>query len=90
MSRERYPRVNDESAAKEPMVKEAKARVYAREKDKRNTAKVTLTIASVKRRLKEPIKRSKREIAWALEIAGIGDGPADLSASALEYLYSDK
>jgi hypothetical protein len=86
MSRKRYPRVNDESAAKEPMVKEAKARVYTREKDKRNTAKVTLTIASVKRRLKKPIKRSKREIAWALEIAGIGDGPADLSASVREYL----
>ena len=34
MSRKRYPRVNDESAAKEPMVKEAKARVYTREKDK--------------------------------------------------------
>jgi len=67
------------------MAKEAKARVYARERYKRNTA-----IVGVKRRLKKPIKRSKREIAWALEIAGIGDGPADLSASAREYLYSDK
>jgi hypothetical protein len=85
MSRKRYPRVSDESVAKEPMVKEAKARVYARESYKRNTA-----IVSVKRRLKKPIKRSKREIAWALEIAGIGEGPADLSENAREYLYNDK
>ena len=90
MSKKRYPRVSDESAAKEPRVKEAKARVYGREKDKENIAKIALKIASVKRRFKKPIKRSKKEIAWALEIAGIGEGPADLSENAREYLYNDK
>jgi hypothetical protein len=59
-------------------------------KTKRTPTKIALKIASVKRRLKKPIKRSKQEIAWALEIAGIGEGPADLSENAREYLYSDK
>jgi hypothetical protein len=90
MSKKRYPRVSDESAAKEPRVKEAKARAYAREKDKENTTKIALKIGSVKRHLKKPIKRSKKEITWALEIAGIGEGPADLSENVREDLYNHK
>jgi hypothetical protein len=39
---------------------------------------------------KKPVKRSKPDIAWALEIVGIGDGPADLSERAREYLYNHK
>ena len=90
MSKKRYTRVSDESAAKEPKVKEAKARVYGREKDKENAAKIALKIARVKKRLKKPIKRSKKEIAWALEIVGIGEGLADLSENTREYLYNHK
>jgi len=90
MSSKRYPRAGQDSTDKEPVVREAKARAYAREKDRKSTAQVALTIAAVKRRLKKPVKRSKREIAWALEIAGIGEGPADLSEKTREYLYRDQ
>ena len=47
-------------------------------------------MAAVKKRLKHPPKRSKAEIAWALEITGIGEGPADLSQRVREYRYGDK
>ena len=90
MSRKRYTRAGHSSADTEPVVREAKARAYNREKDRKSTAQVASTIAAVKRRLKKPVKRSKREIAWALEIAGIGEGPADLSQKMREYLYSDR
>ncbi len=57
MSTKRYPRVSDESVAKEPMAKEAKARVYARERYKRNTA-----IVSVKRRLKNLSNEAREKL----------------------------
>jgi hypothetical protein len=75
-----------ERGDKQPVVKEAKAQPYARE----NAAGIALSIASVKRKLKKPFRRSTKDIAWALEIAGIGEGPEDLSARAREYLYDDK
>ncbi len=92
MQSKRYPRGGDKSAGKELAVREAKAQGYAREKDRRHATHVGvgLNVASVKRRLKQPVKRSKRDIAWALKIAGIGEGPRDLSENAREYLYSDK
>jgi hypothetical protein len=90
MPSKRYLDSGEESTGKEPMVKEAKGQAYAREKDRRNTTQVALSIAGVKRRLKKPVKRSNRDIAWALEIAGIGYGPEDLSRNMREYLYSDK
>jgi hypothetical protein len=90
MSTKRYPKGSNQSAAREPAVNEARARPYGRQKEKRISAQVALTIAEVKRRLKKPIKRSKKEIAWALEIAGIGEGPVNLSANAREYLHSDR
>jgi hypothetical protein len=88
MSSKRYPH-DGEPADKQPAVREAKARPYSYGKDRRS-AQVALSLATVKRRLKKAVKRSKREIAWALEIAGIGEGPADLSEKTREYLYSDK
>lgn len=90
MSSKRYPSAGQDSTDKGPVVREAKAQAYAREKDRRNITQVTLSIASVKRKLKKPVKRSDQDIAWALEIAGIGEGPRDLSKNAREYLYSDK
>ena len=90
MQSKRYPRGGDKSADKELAVREAKAQGYAREKDRRHATHVGLNVASVKRRLKQPVKRSNRDIAWALKIAGIGEGPRDLSENAREYLYSEK
>jgi hypothetical protein len=58
--------------------------------EKESAPQVPLRVAAVKRRLKKPVKRSKREIAWALEIAGIGEGPSDLSQGSREYLSGDK
>jgi hypothetical protein len=78
-----------ESADKKPAAGEAKARPYSHGKDRRR-AQVALGIATVKRRLKKPVKRRQKEIAWALEIAGIGEGPADLSEKMRDYLYSDR
>lgn len=89
MANKRYP-LGREKSDKEPVVREAKARAYTREKGKKSTARVALTIAAVKRRLKKPVRRSKKEIAWALEIEGIGEGPADLSEKTRDYLYSGR
>mgnify|MGYP001592476165 CR=1 FL=1 len=90
MSSKRYPRSSEESADKEPMAREAKAQAYGREKDRRRIAQVAVNIAAVKRRLTKPVKRSNRDVAWALKIAGIGEGPAALSENMREYLYRDK
>ena len=48
------------------------------------------SLSIVKRRLKQPVKRTKRDIVWALGIVGIGEGPADLSQRARDYLYGSK
>ncbi len=88
MSRKKYSHT-DESPYKQSAVREAKAHPYAREKDRRST-QIALSVATVKRRLKKPVKRSKKEIAFALDIAGIGEGPADLSEKTREYLNSDR
>ena len=76
-----------EASDNQPAVKEAKAQPYVR--DRRNISQVALNIASVKKKLKKPAKRSNQDIAWALEIAGIGEGPRDLSENTRKYLYSD-
>ena len=72
------------------MVSEATARAYTRERDRKRAAQIALSVAAVKKQIRKPVKRDKTDIAWALEIAGIGEGPADLSENAREYLYSDK
>jgi len=48
----------------------------------------TLSVSRLKRKLKRPVKRSKKEIAWALEIAGIGEGPENLSKNMRDYLFT--
>jgi hypothetical protein len=86
----RYSKMADDSSAAEPAVNEAKAQPYGHEKERSQGIRRAASIATVKRRLKKPVKRTKRDIAWALEIAGIGEGPTDLSGQAREYLYGDK
>ena len=82
MPKKKYSKVGHEVSTKQPMVGEGTHRSYARETDRKRTPQVALSIATVKRRLKKPDKRTKREIARALEIAGIGEGRADLSENA--------
>ena len=87
MPSRKYTRVTEgASSTKQAMVSEATVRSYARERDRKRTPQVALSIATVKRRLKKPVKRTKREIAGALEIAGIGEGRADLSENAPRWL----
>jgi hypothetical protein len=71
-------------------VNETKAQPYGRQKERRQGIRAASNIATVKRRLKKPVKRSKRDIEWALGIVGIGAGPVDLSERAREYLYGNK
>jgi hypothetical protein len=68
----------------------AKAKPYGRKKERGQGIRAAASIAAVKRRLKKPVKRTKRDIEWALDIAGIGEGPSDLSQRARDYLYGDK
>jgi len=90
MSSKRYPKSSEEPAAGRSLVNEAKPKDYGGRSERRNTAGMASNIAAVKKRLKNPPKRSKAEVAWALEIAGIGEGPADLSQRVREYRYGDK
>jgi hypothetical protein len=90
MPKKRYPTVSDEASPKQFAVGEATARAYGREGDGKTAAHIALSIAAAKRRLRKPIKRSQKDIAWALEIAGIGEGPSDLSEKTRKYLYSAK
>lgn len=86
----RYSRTADDSRAVRPAVNEAKAEPYGRKKERGRGIRAAASIAIVKRRLKIPVKRTRRDIAWALDIVGIGEGPADLSQRVREYLYGDK
>jgi hypothetical protein len=89
MPSKKYPSTTDRPTAREPVVKEAKAQAYGRKREHGQDTRAA-SMASVKRRLKKPVKRSKPDIAWALDIVGIGAGPVDLSERAREYLYGNK
>lgn len=78
MPSKRYPKSVDQYATQR-IIREAKAESYGREKGLEEFLHNTVSVTRLKRKLKRPVKRSKNEIAWALEIAGIGEGPADLS-----------
>ena len=86
----RYSRVTDHKRVAQPSVNEAKAKPYGHKKNRGQGIRAAASVAIVKRRLKKPVKRTRRDIAWALDIVGIGEGPKDLSSRAREYLYGDK
>lgn len=77
-------------ASPPPIAKEAEPRPYGRYQKSARNGHVTVSLAALKRRIKTPAKRGKRDIAWALEIAGIDDGPPDLSSRVRVYLSADK
>jgi hypothetical protein len=86
----RFPGGPDDKRVVPPVVNETKALPYGHKKAQGQGIRAAASIATVKRRLKKPVKRTRREIEWALGIVGIGEGPEDLSGRAREYLYGDK
>ena len=90
MPKKKYSGIADDRSAGKPAVNETKAQPYGRQKERRRGIRAASNIDIVKRRLKKPVKRSKRDIEWALGIVGIGAGPADLSERAREYLYGHR
>jgi hypothetical protein len=73
----------------EPRVKEEGVR-YGRELSHKARLGPGMSLAQAKKRLSKPVKRSAKEIRWALGIAGIGEGPKDLSENMRAYLRRDK
>jgi hypothetical protein len=62
----------------EHLIKEDGGR-YARQMSHKAPLSVGFNLAQAKKRLSKPAKRTAKEIRWALEIVGIGEGPKDLS-----------
>ena len=71
---------------KEPIVKEGTAGRYARQKSRRSLPRIGISIAELRKKLTKPVRRTEKDIAWALAIAGIGEGPEDLSENMRVYL----
>jgi len=72
-----------------PRVEEERVR-YGREPSRKVGLGPGMSLAQAKRRLSKPVKRSAKEIRWAMGIAGIGEGPKDLSENMRAYLRRDK
>lgn len=83
MPRKTYPKDIDRPSL---AVKEAEPKPYGRRPKSSGAVRTKVSVAALKRKIKTPAKRSERDIAWALDIAGIGAGPSDLSSRASEYL----
>lgn len=56
----------------------------------RKAEHVGLSVAAAKSRLRKPVKRSAKEIRWAMAITGIGKGPKDLAENMRAYLRREK
>lgn len=89
MAIKRY-RKSPDGALTQAKIHEAKAEAYGREKNPSEFLRNSQSVTGLKRKLNRPVKRNKNQIAWALEIAGIGDGPKDLSKNTRDYLSSNK
>jgi len=63
---------------------------YGRQKARKAELSPGTSLAQAKKRLSKPVKRSAKEIRWALGIVGIGEGPKDLSENMQAYLRRDK
>ena len=72
------------------MVNEGSSSGYARQKPRKSSLRIGITLAEAKKRVSRPVKRSKKDIEWALGIGGIGEGPEDLSENMRGYLRREK
>jgi len=77
------------SERNEPKVKEEGGR-YARQISYKASLSMGINLTQAKKRLSRPVKRSAKEIEWALGIVGIGEGPEDLSENMRAYLRREK
>jgi len=68
------------------MVKEGSSGRYARQRSRRFLPRIGISITELRKRLSRPVRRSARDINWAMGIAGIGEGPEDLSENMRAYL----
>ncbi len=71
------------------MVRERGSSRYARQKSRKSLPRIGISLAEAKKRLSRPVKRSEKDIEWALGIVGIGEGPADLSENMRVYFQWD-
>ncbi len=90
MKSKRYSSRKPRSKVGEPMVKEGSSSGYARQKPRKSPLRIGITLAETKKRVGRPVKRSEKDITWALGIGGIGEGPEDLSENMRGYLRREK
>lgn len=90
MKNKKYSSPPRATAKKEPMVKESSSGRYARKKSRRLLPRIGISISELRKRLSRPVKRSRKDIEWALGIAGIGEGPEDLAENMRAYLRREK
>lgn len=86
MKKSRYSSREKTPGKNEPMVKEGGSGRYARQRSPKPSLRIGISLAEAKKRLSKPVKRSEKDIEWALGIAGIGEGPEDLSENMRAYL----
>ena len=86
MKSKKYSSHTRATAKKELMVKERGSGRYARKKSRRLLPRIGISISELRKRLSRPVRRSERDINWAMGIAGIGEGPEDLSENMRAYL----
>ncbi len=72
------------------MVQEGSSGRYARQIPRKSSVRLGISLAEAKKRLRTPVKRSVKDIEWALGIVGIGEGPPDLSENMRAYLRREK
>ncbi len=89
MKMKSYPSQSDRKQKNEPGVGEEGAK-YGRGILRKSEPTIGVSVAAARKRLRKPMKRSAKEFRWALGIAGIGDGPKDLSANMRAYLRREK
>jgi len=86
MKSRKYSSSNRILGKKEPMVKERNSGRYARRKSRRLLPRIGISITELRKRLSRPVRRTEKDINWAMGIAGIGEGPEDLSENMRAYL----
>ncbi len=86
MKSKKYSSLEKPSGKKEPMVKEGGSGRYARQRSPKSSLRIGISLAEARKKLNRPVKRSEKDIEWALGIAGIGEGPEDLSENMRAYL----
>ena len=89
MKAKKYHTQGKLSEKTDPRVKEEGVR-YGRQRSQKAGISLGMSLAQAKKRLNKPMKRSAKEIRWAMGIAGIGAGPRDLSENMRAYLRRDK